>query len=46
MFMMRKSQQHIWGGRKRALAILYGKNGTKNPKQTNKNCGKTKREVF
>lgn len=29
--MIRKSQQGIWGGRQRALATLYGKNGTKPP---------------
>lgn len=44
--MIRKSQQRIWGGRKRALAVLYGKSGAKNPKQANETCGKTKDEVF
>lgn len=44
--MIRKSQQGIWGGRQRALATLYGKNGTKNPKKANKLCGKTNGAVF
>lgn len=41
--MIRKSQEGIWGGRQRALAVLYGKNGTNpRPQKANKNCGETK----
>lgn len=43
--MIRKNQQCIWGGRKRALAILYGKSRTQNPKGQQK-LWKTKGEVF
>lgn len=43
---IRKSHQGIWGGRQRASAILNGKNRNKKTPKANKNCGKTKGEVF
>lgn len=44
--MIRKSQQGIWGGRQRALAILYGKNGTKPPPQRPTKTVEKQKEVF